>query len=170
MGLKRNVSLSTALGYKGEGPYLTFILHRIGGSALFIFFTLYILSLLGIGFASTIFSNWVFQIILLVFGLFHAINGLRITILDLFPKLIEHYRKVFPNMAQNPLNQIWMTILAKLMVIAFVLAACGHGVHGVLEILDDYFAGAGARRRSRNIIITYAILASLIAMYVIWTK
>jgi succinate dehydrogenase hydrophobic anchor subunit len=80
------------------------------------------------------------------------------------------YWAFFPNMAQNPLNQIWMTILAKLMVIAFVLAACGHGVHGVLEILDDYFVGAGARRRSRNIVITYAILASLIAMYVIWIK
>ena len=25
--------------------------------------------------------------------LFHAINGLRITILDLFPKLIEHQRE-----------------------------------------------------------------------------
>ena len=93
MGLKRNVSLATALRYKGQGPMLAFILHRIGGSALFIFFTLYILSLLGMSFANTIFSNWVFQIILLVFGLFHAINGLRITILDLFPKLIEHYRK-----------------------------------------------------------------------------
>jgi succinate dehydrogenase hydrophobic anchor subunit len=80
------------------------------------------------------------------------------------------YWAFFPNMAQNPLGQIWMTILAKLMVIAFVLAACGHGVHGVLEILDDYFTGAGARRWSRNIIITYAIFASLIAMYVIWTK
>ena len=94
MGLKRNVSLATALRYNGQGPYLSFILHRIGGSALFIFFTLYILSLLGLGFANTIFSHWVFQIILLVFGLFHAINGLRITILDLFPKLIEHYRTV----------------------------------------------------------------------------
>jgi succinate dehydrogenase / fumarate reductase, cytochrome b subunit len=92
MGLKRNVSLATALRYKGQGPMLAFILHRIGGSALFIFFTLYILSLLGMSFANTIFSNWVFQIILLVFGLFHAINGLRITILDLFPKLIENYR------------------------------------------------------------------------------
>jgi succinate dehydrogenase hydrophobic anchor subunit len=80
------------------------------------------------------------------------------------------YWAFFPNMAQNPLSQIWMTILAKLMVSAFVLAACGHGVHGVLEILDDYFAGANARRWSRNIIITYAILASLIAMYVIWIK
>src|SRR5262249_24090794 len=94
MGLNRNVSLATALQYKGQGPMLAFILHRIGGSALFIFFTLYILSLLGMGFANTIFGNWVFQIILLIFGLFHAINGLRITILDLFPKLIEHYRKV----------------------------------------------------------------------------
>jgi succinate dehydrogenase hydrophobic anchor subunit len=80
------------------------------------------------------------------------------------------YWAFFPNMAQNPLSQIWMTILAKLMVSAFVLAACGHGVHGVLEILDDYFAGASARRWSRNIIITYAILASLIAMYVIWIR
>src|SRR5688572_9895220 len=89
MSLKRNISLAAGLSYRGGGPYLSYILHRIGGSALFIFFTLYILSLLGMGFANTIFSNWVFQIILLVFGLFHAINGLRITILDLFPKLME---------------------------------------------------------------------------------
>jgi succinate dehydrogenase hydrophobic anchor subunit len=80
------------------------------------------------------------------------------------------YWAFFPNAAQNPLGQVWMTILAKLMVIAFVVVACGHGVHGVLEILDDYFTAAVARRWSRNFIITYAILASLIAIYVIWTK
>jgi succinate dehydrogenase hydrophobic anchor subunit len=79
------------------------------------------------------------------------------------------YWAFFPNVAENPLGQIWMTIAAKLMVIAFVLAACGHGVHGVLEILDDYFASPVARRWSRNFIILYAILTSLIAMYVIWT-
>jgi len=92
MGLKRNVSLSAALGYKGQGPYLTYILHRIGGSALFIFFTMYILVLVGVDSVNAIFSNPIFQIVMLVFGLFHAINGLRITILDLSPKLIEHYR------------------------------------------------------------------------------
>jgi succinate dehydrogenase/fumarate reductase cytochrome b subunit len=92
MGLKRNVSLSTALGYKGQGPYLTFILHRIGGSALFIFFTVYILSLVGVKSMQALMGNWVFQIVVLVFALFHAINGLRITILDLSPKLIEHFR------------------------------------------------------------------------------
>ena len=92
MGMKRNVSLSTALGYKGQGPYLTFILHRIGGSALFVFFTVYILSLVGVQSMHTLMSNWLFQAFSLVFGLFHAINGLRITILDIFPKLIEHFR------------------------------------------------------------------------------
>jgi len=80
------------------------------------------------------------------------------------------YWAFFPNLAENPLEQVWMTILAKLMVIAFVLSACGHGVHGVLEILDDYFTSPGARRWSRNFIIAYAIVASLIAMYVIWTS
>jgi succinate dehydrogenase hydrophobic anchor subunit len=80
------------------------------------------------------------------------------------------YWAFFPNLAPNPLEQVWMTILAKLMVTAFILVVCGHGVHGVLEILDDYFTRVGARRGSRNFITAYAILASLIAIYVIWTS
>ena len=80
------------------------------------------------------------------------------------------YWAFFPHLAPNPLEQVWMTILAKLMVTAFVLVACGHGVHGVLEILDDYFVSPRARRWSRNFIIAYAIVASLIAIFVIWTS
>ena len=79
------------------------------------------------------------------------------------------YWAFFPNMAENPLGQIWMTILVKSMVIAFVLTARGHGVHGVLEIWDDYFTSEGARRWARNVVIIYALVASLIAIYVIWT-
>jgi len=79
------------------------------------------------------------------------------------------YWAFFPKLTANPINVLWMTILAKLMVIAFILSACGHGVHGVLEILDDYFTSEGARRWSRNFIIAYAIVASLIAIFVIWT-
>lgn len=94
MGLKRNVSLSTALRYKGQGPFLAYILHRIGGSALFIFFTMYILALAGVNFVNVIFANWLFQVVFLFFGLFHVVNGLRITVLDLLPKWMEHYRKV----------------------------------------------------------------------------
>ena len=77
------------------------------------------------------------------------------------------YWAFFPNMVPVPLGQVWMNIVARLMVIAFVLVACGHGVHGVLEIFDDYYTGEGARRWARNIVITYAILASVIAVYVI---
>lgn len=81
------------------------------------------------------------------------------------------YWAFFPNKAGNPIGAfIGMTVLAKLMVTAFVLVVCGHGVHGVLEILDDYFTSHFARRWSRNFIITYAIVTSLIAMYIIWTK
>lgn len=77
------------------------------------------------------------------------------------------YWAFFPNLAANPLGQVWMNIVARLMVIAFVLVACGHGVHGVLEIWDDYVTSEKARRWARNIVITYAIVASIIAIYVI---
>ena len=98
MGLKRNVSLSTALRYKGQGPYLTFILHRIGGMGMAIFIAVHILAsftenIMGwkIGYyANQVYENWVFQLFIFFCVLFHAINGLRITIVDLFPKLLEH--------------------------------------------------------------------------------
>src|SRR5512146_2514544 len=97
MGLNRNVSLLTGLRYQGKGPMLTFVLHRIGGLGMAIFVAMHILaSLLGgdIGkLLNTIYEHWAFQIFIFFCALFHAINGLRITILDLWPKLIEHQRE-----------------------------------------------------------------------------
>lgn len=93
MSLNRNVSLFTGLRYKGQVSFSTYILHRIGGSALFIFFTMYILILAGAESFNVIFENWLFQIVILFCALFHAINGLRITISDLWPKLIEYQRQ-----------------------------------------------------------------------------
>jgi succinate dehydrogenase / fumarate reductase cytochrome b subunit len=97
MELKRNVSLASALRYKGQGPMLTFILHRIGGLGMAIFITVHILaSFLGgkTGvFLNTIYEHWLFQIFIFFCVLFHAINGLRITIVDLFPKLLVHQRE-----------------------------------------------------------------------------
>jgi len=94
MGIKRNVGLATALRYKGQGPMLTFILHRIGGLGMAIFITIHILaSFLGgdIGkFLNVVYENWAFQLFIFFCALFHAINGLRITILDLWPKLLEY--------------------------------------------------------------------------------
>ena len=97
MSLKRNVSLEMALRYKGQGPFLTYILHRIGGLGMAIFITIHILSSFVGGkvgvFTNSIYENWIFQIFIFLFVLFHAINGLRFTILELFPKLIEHSRE-----------------------------------------------------------------------------
>ena len=97
MGLKRNVSLATALRYKGQGPMLTFILHRIGGLGMAIFITVHILASFMGGktgvFLNTLYEHWLFQIFIFFCVLFHAINGLRITIVDLFPKLLVYQRE-----------------------------------------------------------------------------
>jgi succinate dehydrogenase / fumarate reductase cytochrome b subunit len=97
MGLTRNVGLSAALRYKGQGPMWTFILHRVGGLGMAIFITTHLLaSVLGGSagqFVNDIYENWAFQVFIFFCVLFHAINGLRITILDLFPKLIPHLRE-----------------------------------------------------------------------------
>jgi succinate dehydrogenase / fumarate reductase cytochrome b subunit len=97
MGLKRNVSLATALRYKGQGPMLVYVLHRIGGVGMVVFITIHILASFVGGkggvFVNSIYENWLFQIFIFFCVLFHAINGLRITILDLFPRLIEYQRQ-----------------------------------------------------------------------------
>jgi succinate dehydrogenase / fumarate reductase cytochrome b subunit len=97
MGLTRNVGLATALRYKGQGPMLTFVLHRIGGLGMAIFIAIHILSSFMGGktgvFLNTIYENWIFQIFIFFCVLFHAINGLRITLLDLWPSLLVHQRE-----------------------------------------------------------------------------
>ena len=97
MGLKRNVSLATALRYRGQGPMLTFILHRVGGIGMAVFITVHILASfldgsIG-GFLNNVYEHWLFQIFIFFCVLFHAINGLRITIVDLFPTLLVYQRE-----------------------------------------------------------------------------
>jgi succinate dehydrogenase / fumarate reductase cytochrome b subunit len=100
MGLNRNVSLQTALRYKGQGPFLTYILHRIGGMGMAIFITTHILATFFEGkgwkighIVNFVYTSPFFQVFFLFCVLFHAINGMRITILDLFPKLILYHRQ-----------------------------------------------------------------------------
>ena len=101
MGLKRNVGLMEGLRYQGKGPMLAWILHRISGLGIVLFVALHILasflsqqfgSDLGV-FINTIYENWIFQIFIFFCALFHAVNGLRIVLLDLWPKLLEYQRE-----------------------------------------------------------------------------
>ena len=97
MQLNRSVSLATALRYKGQGPMLTYILHRIGGVGMAVFITVHILASFVGGktgvFLNSIYEHWLFQVFIFFCVLFHAINGLRITILDLWPKLLVYQRE-----------------------------------------------------------------------------
>lgn len=122
------------------------------------------------GFSFEVFM-WVFTrfTVVAMYGLIIVgiLGGLRLSMITGVNFGDIMYWAFFPNMVANPLGQVWMNIIARLMVIAFVLVVCGHGVHGVLEIFDDYVTSEGARRWARNIVITYAIVASIIAIYVI---
>ena len=76
MRLTRNVGLATALRYKGRGPMLTFILHRIGGLGMAVFITVHILSSFVGGksgvYLNSLYESWIFQIIIFFCVMFHA--------------------------------------------------------------------------------------------------
>jgi succinate dehydrogenase / fumarate reductase, cytochrome b subunit len=101
MALKRQVGLKQGFRYKGGGPMLVWVLHRISGIGMALFVGAHILAsfssqLFGWNLAKSInilYESPAFQIVVFFCALFHAINGLRITILDLSPKLIEHQRE-----------------------------------------------------------------------------
>jgi succinate dehydrogenase / fumarate reductase, cytochrome b subunit len=102
MGLSRNVSLRDALRYQGKGPMLTFILHRISGLGILVFVSLHVVASFMLNqtwgaltgrFIDSIYESWIFQIFIFFFVLFHVINGLRIPLLDLWPRLLEYQRE-----------------------------------------------------------------------------
>ncbi len=97
MTLKRNISVMEGLRYQGGGPQTAWLLHRLSGLGMALFVGAHVLaSFLGgdVGaFVNQIYESWWFQIVVVFCALFHGINGLRITILDLWPKLLEHQRE-----------------------------------------------------------------------------
>ena len=124
MGLKRDVSLKDALRYQGKGPMLTYILHRIGGLGMVIFVGLHVLASFVGGrfgtFINPIYESWGFQVVIFFCVLFHVINGLRIVILDLWPKLIEYQREA--------IWLEWMVFLPLYGVAVYVIVSMALGV------------------------------------------
>jgi len=101
MALNRNVGFFQGLKYQGGGPMIAWMLHRITGVGILVFVGLHVISSffmqqMGSELATqinTIYENWVFQIFLAFFVIFHALNGLRIAILDLWPKYLVYQRE-----------------------------------------------------------------------------
>ena len=101
MALKRNVGFK-GLKYRGGGPMLSWELHRISGLAMVLFVSTHILASffmqqLGSDLATTInilYESIYFQIFIYFVVLFHALNGLRIIVLDAWPQLLQYQREV----------------------------------------------------------------------------
>lgn len=60
------------------------------------------------------------------------------------------------------------TMFWKSVASLFFLTAAGHGVHGVVVILDDYFAKPIQRKWIRYINISIVVVLIPIGIYVIW--
>jgi len=64
----------------------------------------------------------------------------------------------------------WATLFWKGVAILMVLVAGSHGLHGVLSVLDDYFAQPRARLFFRILIAIILPIMWVIGIYVIWTS
>lgn len=101
MGLNRRVGLLTGLKYQGGGPMLAWILHRITGLSILFFVGMHViasffLQQMGSDWAiavNTVYESWIFQIFVVFFVLFHALNGFRIIILDFWPRFLQYQRE-----------------------------------------------------------------------------
>jgi succinate dehydrogenase hydrophobic anchor subunit len=60
------------------------------------------------------------------------------------------------------------TTFWKLVASGFFLTAVAHGIHGVIVILDDYFATTSQRNWIRILNIAVAVVIAPIGIYVIW--
>ena len=97
MALDRKVGLLAGLRYKGGGPMLAWILHRISGLGMIVFIALHVsASLIGGNYGiaiNTIYESLYFQLFVVFFIIAHGINGLRIIALDIWPKFIDYQRE-----------------------------------------------------------------------------
>jgi len=101
MGLKRNVGFFEGLRYQGGGPMISWMLHRITGVSIVVFVGLHVIASFfmqqtGSDLATTIniiYESWIFQIFITFVVIFHALNGLRIAILDLWPRFLVYQRE-----------------------------------------------------------------------------
>ena len=100
MAFGKSIGLG-GLKYKGGGPMLAWLFHRIGGLAMVIFVGMHILasfsnqqlgSDLGVQ-INLIYTSWPFQAVLYFFVIFHVLNGLRIILLDLWPQFLKYQRE-----------------------------------------------------------------------------
>jgi succinate dehydrogenase / fumarate reductase cytochrome b subunit len=102
MTVSRRVSIWTGLRYRGKQGMLNWILHRLTGLGILLFVGMHVIvSFFGqqfgndIAFAlNSVYEYWVFQLFIYFSVLFHALNGTRVALMDLFPALIRYQQEL----------------------------------------------------------------------------
>jgi succinate dehydrogenase / fumarate reductase cytochrome b subunit len=101
MSHNRQVSPLTGFKYHGGNPMWAWMLHRITGLGMVVFISLHI----GASFfmqqtsgqlATTInalYESWILQVFVVFFVIYHALNGLRLAILDLWPQYMVYQKQ-----------------------------------------------------------------------------
>ena len=101
MALRGSVGFYQGLRYRGGSPMVTWMLHRITGFAILVFvgthvFASFFMQQIGADWATainTVYESWIFQLFIVFFVLFHALNGLRIALLDVWPQFLQYERE-----------------------------------------------------------------------------
>jgi len=98
----RKVGYYQSLRYRGGGPMMAWILHRITGLSILFFVGMHVIADFFMQqfandkatWINQIYESWIFQIFVIFFVLFHALGGLRIAVLDLWPKYLVFEREL----------------------------------------------------------------------------
>ncbi len=91
--------------YKGKSGQWAFVLHRITGFLVFFFLLLHIIDVSLINIDEDLYDEVhqlygnvllrLFEVGLLLALLFHALNGIRIVLIDFFPGMVRNERKLY---------------------------------------------------------------------------
>ena len=98
--------LYRAMTYRGREGQIAWLLHRVTGIGVFFFLVLHIVDNFLMSFGPDVFDNLLFIYhkflfkLLIVFGLYlgvlyHALNGIRVVLIDLIPSLGKYQAKLW---------------------------------------------------------------------------
>lgn len=123
-GPRTGVSLREGLAYRGGVGQWAWILHRVAGLGVLLFLILHIVDVFLVAFGPEVFNRLLFiyhspifkpLIVLLVFGVvYHAFNGLRLVLIDFWPRTALAQRELWYGAMAISLGVTLVSILAML--------------------------------------------------------
>ncbi len=98
--------LYRAVTYRGREGHTAWLLHRVTGIGVFLFLVLHIVDIFLMSFGPDVFDTLLFIYhkflfkLLIVFGLYlgvlyHALNGIRVVLIDFVPPLARHQARLW---------------------------------------------------------------------------